>query len=159
MPIVIYRQVDKSDIPAIAQIRAAEWGGEEYWKTRISRYLDGDHHPQHALMPRVMYVAFEGDCLVGFIAGHLTCRYACHGELEWINVIPASRGSGISSELLRRLGAWFIEQNASRICVNVDPANTAARRFYMRHAAQKLNENWLVWNDIGVVLGERHDVG
>ena len=56
-------------------------------------------------------------------------------------------------------GKWFTEQKASRICVNVDPANIAARRFYTRHGAEKLNENWLVWKDISVVLGERLDVG
>ena len=159
MPTAIYRQVDKSDIPTMARIRAAEWGDEEHWRTRISRYLDCEHNPQHALAPRVMFVALEADSLVGFIAGHLTRRYACDGELQWINVIPGSRGSGISSELLRRLGAWFSEQKASRICVNVDPANTGARRFYTRHGAQKLNDHWLVWNDIRVVLGERLDVG
>jgi len=159
MPTVVYRQADKSDIPGVARIRAAEWGGEEHWRTRIQRYLDGEHHPKHALMPRVMYVALEEDSLVGFIAGHLTRRYACNGELQWINVIAASRGSGISSEFLRRLGAWFTEQKASRICVNVDLPNTAARRFYTHHGAEKLNENQLVWKDISVVLGERLDVG
>jgi len=159
MPIVCYRQVDKSDIPAIARIRAAEWGEEEYWRTRISRYLDFELHPQHALMPRVMYVALERDSLVGFIAGHLTRRYGCAGELEWINVNTPSRGGGIASELLRRLAAWFTEQKASRICVDVDPANTTARRFYTRHGAEKLNDYWLVWNDISVVLGEQLDVG
>jgi hypothetical protein len=48
---------------------------------------------------------------------------------------------------------------ASRVCVDVDAANTTARRFYMRHGAEKLNEHWLVWNDISVMRGERHDVG
>jgi GNAT superfamily N-acetyltransferase len=110
-------------------------------------------------MPRAMYVALERDSPLGFIAGHLTRRYACQGELEWMNVIPPSRGCGIASELLRRLAAWFSGQKASRICVDVDPANTIARRFYPRHGAQKLNGHWLVWNDISVVLGERLDVG
>jgi len=155
MSAVVYREVDKSDIPAIARIRAAEWGDEDYWRIRISRYLDRELHPQHALMPRVMYVALDGDSLVGFIAGHLTRRYACDGELEWIHVIPASRGSGVASELLCRLAAWFQEQTASRICVDVDPANTTARRFYTRHGAEPLNEHWLVWNEINVVLGGR----
>jgi D-serine deaminase-like pyridoxal phosphate-dependent protein len=51
--------------------------------------------------------------------------------------------------------AWFAQQKASRICVNVDPANTAARRFYTRHGAEPLHEYWLVWNDLSIVLGER----
>jgi len=90
---VHYRLAEKSDIPAIARIRAAEWETEEYWRVRISRYLNCELHPQQALMPRVSYVALEAESLVGFIAGQLTRRYACDGELEWINVIPECPGS------------------------------------------------------------------
>lgn len=118
----------------------------------MARYLAGEHHPQHALLPRVIYMAVAGDSLVGYIAGHLTRRYSCDGELEWLYVIPKSRGTGIASELLRQLAGWFAEQKAKRICVNVDPANAAARGFYARHRADALNEHWLVWNDITVVL-------
>jgi ribosomal protein S18 acetylase RimI-like enzyme len=158
---VRYRQVERSDIPAMARIRAGEWETEEYWKVRISRYLDRELHPKQALQPRVIYTASEGASLVGFIAGHLTRRHACEGELEWINVIPERRGSGIASGLLRLLAAWFVEQRASRICVDVDPANTTARSFYRRHGAEKLNEHWLVWNNIKTVLGDEptHDLG
>jgi ribosomal protein S18 acetylase RimI-like enzyme len=138
----------------LARIRAGEWETEEYWKVRISRYLDCELHPQQALIPRVIYVASEGDALVGFIAGHLTRRHGCEGELEWINVIPQRRGSGIASGLLRLLAVWFVEQQASRICVNVDPANTPALRFYRRHGARNLNEHWLIWSNINIVLGE-----
>jgi ribosomal protein S18 acetylase RimI-like enzyme len=70
-------------------------------------------------------------------------------------VIPERRRSGVASELLRSLAAWFAEQKAPRICVDVDTANMIARRFYMRYAAVTLNEHWLVWDDIKVVLGQR----
>jgi ribosomal protein S18 acetylase RimI-like enzyme len=128
---------------------------EEFHRNRMARYLAGDHHPQQALMPRIIYVALEGDSLVGYIAGHLTRRYACDGELQWIYVIPEHRGSGVASELLRLLAAWFAEQKASRICVDVDPDNSVAQRFYRRHGAVDLRQYWLVWDDISVVLGER----
>ena len=154
MNILHYRPAERSDIPALAHIRAREWETEEYWRVRISRYLDCELHPQQALMPRVIYVALDGDSLVGLIAGHLTRRHACHGELEWLNVVPERRGSGIASALLRLLAAWFVEQKASRICVDVDPANTTARRFYRRHGADDLNDHWLVWNNISIVLGK-----
>jgi ribosomal protein S18 acetylase RimI-like enzyme len=107
------------------------------------------------LPQRVIYVATEADSLAGFIAGHLTRRYKCDGELEWIDVISEHRRSGVASELLRRLAAWFVEQKASRVCVDVQPANIAARRFYAKHGAEKLNEHWLVWNDIKNVLAAR----
>ena len=155
MRAVHYRLAEKADIPAMGRIRAAEWETEEYWRVRISRYLNCELHPEQALMPRVSYVALEAESLVGFIAGHLTRRYACDGELEWINVIPECRGSAVASELLRLLAAWFAVQKASRICVDVEPNNTTARRFYKRYGADDLNEHWLVWNDIKVVLGQR----
>ena len=151
---VEYRQACRSDVPAMAHIRAAEWGEEEYWRERIRGYLDGEHHPQQALMPRVIYVALEGDALVGFIAGHLTRRYACEGELEWINVVPGNRGNGTAAELLRLLAQWFMEHKARRICVDVDPANSAARGFYRKHGATDLNRQWLVWDDISMVMAD-----
>jgi hypothetical protein len=83
MSTVQYRQGIKSDIAAMARIRASEWGTEEYWIARITGYLDGELHPQKALIPRVIYVALENASLIGFIAGHLTQRYNCDGELEW----------------------------------------------------------------------------
>lgn len=152
MRFVSYRKAKNSDVPAMARIRAREWESEGYWRNRIAAYLACELHPQHARKPRIGYVAYENDSLVGFIAGHLTRRYSCDGELEWINVIPECRGSGIASELLRLLAAWFVAQKASRICIDVQPRNTAARKFYKGHGAKDLNPHWLVWTDIEVVL-------
>lgn len=153
MSTVTYRRAEESDIPGMARIRAAQGDTtEEHWKTRISGYLAGTHHPQKALMPRVFYVALDSDAVLGFIGGHLTRRFGCDGELQWINVIDEMKGSGMASELLRYLAAWFAGQSASRVCVNVAPANAIARRFYVRHGAVELNEHWLVWDDIKVVL-------
>lgn len=148
-----YRKTEDADIPGMARIRTEEWGTQDYWVARIWRYLECKVHPQQALMPRVSYVAVEQGLVVGFIAGHLTRRYGCDGELEWINVSRDCRREGVASELLLLLAEWFSEQRASKVCVNVDPANTAATRFYARHGAGKLNEHWLVWQDISRVLG------
>jgi GNAT superfamily N-acetyltransferase len=136
----------------MARIRAANWGDEEYWTNRISGYIDGKLHPRDALKPRVVFVGHDGVSVVGFIAGHLTRRYRCEGELQWIDVVPELRGKGVAAELLQRLAAWFKAQNAARICVDVQPANVVARRFYMRQGAEVLNDHWLVWKDIEVVL-------
>ena len=113
----------------MARIRALEWGEPEYWQNRIVKYLDGELDPREALAPRIAYVAAEENSVIGFIAGHLTRRYSCDGELEWINVIPERRGNGVASELLRLLAGWFVDQGALKICVNVEPSNTAARAF------------------------------
>jgi len=150
-----YRLARDSDIPAMARIRAANWETEEYWRVRISGYLVGELQPREALPARVIYVATKADSLAGFIAGHLTRRYKCNGELQWIDVIPEQRRTGVASELLRRLAKWFVAQKASRICIDVQPGNIAARRFYAKHGAKKLNKHWLVWNDIKNVLATR----
>jgi GNAT superfamily N-acetyltransferase len=155
MPTVHYRQANQSDIPAMARLRAGRDEGGGASADRMARYLACEHHPHQALMPRVIYVAWEEESLVGYIAGHLTRRFACDGELQWIYVIPEHRGSRVASELLRLLAAWFAEQKASRICVNCGEPNTIARRFYTRHGAEHLAKHWLVWNDIKVVLDER----
>ncbi|HKF53263.1 MAG TPA: GNAT family N-acetyltransferase [Candidatus Acidoferrales bacterium] len=159
MSLFTYREATESDIPAMARIRAAEWETEEYWLRRISAYLQGKHDPQKALKPRISYVAIESDFIVGFIAGHLTVRHSCNGELEWLNVIPEQRGSEVATALLHLLAGWFVAQKALRICVDVQPSNIRARRFYKRHGAEDLNPHWLVWSDIKVVLGRDSALG
>jgi ribosomal protein S18 acetylase RimI-like enzyme len=149
---VEYRQADLSDVASIAAIRAEDWGTRGYWVERVSGYMAGTHHPQKALRPRVIYIATQDGLVVGFIAGHLTTRYGCDGELEWVDVIPEFRRNGVASALLRLLAAWFVAQGARRVCVDVVPENVAARGYYSRHGAEPLNEHWLVWKDVGVVV-------
>jgi ribosomal protein S18 acetylase RimI-like enzyme len=140
--------MEKGDLGQMARIRAAEWETREYWEARLSGYLSGQLSPQKALASRAGFVALDGDSVAGFVAGHLTKRFGCDGELQWINVAQDYRGSGVGSALLRLLAAWFVEQQALRVCVNVGPDNAAAIQFYTRHGAVKLNEHWMVWNDI-----------
>ncbi|HEU4557380.1 MAG TPA: GNAT family N-acetyltransferase [Longimicrobium sp.] len=149
MGIAQIREATVADVPAI--VRAWRLGGGEAGgpDPRIERYLVGEHHPQQALPERAMFVAEHGGALVGYIAGHLTRRFGCDGELQWIFVALRHRGSGVSADLLRRLVEWFREHDAARVCVDVDPANLIARRFYARHGAGELNKHWMVWDDIG----------
>jgi len=148
---VTYREARKGDVAEMARIRAVEWGDEEYWKKRLAGYMEREIDPQKALKPRRLYVAVEGEAVLGFVAGHLTRRYECDGELEWINVAAERRGKGIADELLRLLAEWFTAQKALRICVDVEPKNMVARKFYRRHGAEEMNSHWMVWKDIRVV--------
>jgi ribosomal protein S18 acetylase RimI-like enzyme len=151
---VIYREATDADVAGMARIRSAEWGDEEYWKTRIAAYIAYEDHPQKALKARAVYLGMEGRAVIGFVAGHFTRRYECDGELEWINVAAEKRGRGIADELLRRLAKWFAEKKALKICVDVQPRNIVARKFYQRHGAEDLNPHWMVWKDIRVVLDD-----
>src|SRR5262249_5167148 len=142
-------------IPGMALLRAQGRGRVEYWTDRITHYFEREHNPQMALPPRIGFVAVEGKTVVGLIAGHLSRRYSCDGEVQWIHVAPEHRRSGVASELLRLLAKWFVAQNAFKICVDVDPSNTAGLEFYKKHGAQVLNPHWLIWNDIRVAAESR----
>ncbi len=117
----------------------------------MARYLRREHHPQKALMSRVIYLAETAEGPVGYIGGHLTERYGCDGELQYLYVAPSHRRTGVASQLLRALVPWFRERGASRVCVDVEPENHGARSFYAYHGAVPLNPHWMVWDDIGLI--------
>jgi GNAT superfamily N-acetyltransferase len=146
-----YREADKRDVRQMAQLRAASWGTEDYWEGRIAQYMDGANNPREALASRVLYVVVDDESLAGLIAGHVTQRHGCQGELEWIDVVQSHRGTGVASGLLRQLATWFVGQGALKVCVDVEPENARARRFYTRHGARPLKPHWMVWDDVGVV--------
>jgi GNAT superfamily N-acetyltransferase len=156
MPVKL-RPAESGDISAMAAIRAQQWGDKTFWTDRITWYLRGEHSPQQALAARAVFVAVDEGKLVGFVAGHRTRRLDCDGELQWINVAEKRRGQGIADKLMAQLGAWFVEQDALRVCVNVDPQNTTARGLYARCGARPLNEYWMVWDDAQVLAAHATD--
>lgn len=150
--VINYRQAALPDVAALAKIRAISWGTEQYWSERVTGYLNCTLHPRDALAPRIIYIAEADTAMVGLVAGHLSRRLGCDGELEWIDVVLELRRKGIASQLARLLAEWFVEQGALRICV--DPGNGPARSFYRAIAAQDLNAHWMFWPDIRVLLND-----
>ena len=148
MPITI-RPVEPSDIPAMASIRAKQWETEAYWLRRIPAYLNGELFPQQALALRAAFIAADGKEIVGFVAGHLTRRYQCDAEVEWIDTIEERRRQGIAGALLRIMANWFLEHNARKVCV--DSGNAIARAVYAKYGASPLNQHWMVWDDISTL--------
>ncbi len=150
---VLFRPAEAGDLDAMAETRAREWETEAYWKRRIGSYIAVEQSPQQALAARAIFVAVESGQVVGFVAGHRTRRYGCDAELEWINVAPGHRGRGIAGQLLAVMAAWFVEQGARRVCVDVEPKNTVARGLYARYGAERLNNHWMVWEDARAICG------
>jgi len=153
-PSLIIRTAEDRDVPAMAAIRAAEWETQEYWERRIGNYLAGNIAAQHALQGHTAFVADLDGAVVGFIAGHSTTRHGCQGELEWIDVVQAHRRHGIAGQMIVRLAAWFIEQQALRVCIDVQPKNFIARGLYTKFGAQPLNPHWMFWEDIRVAVAD-----
>ena len=147
----LYRRATVADVPVMAHLpQKGEAGGDP--EDRMIRYLEGEHHPQQALMPRAMWVAEMDGSAIGYTAGHLTRRFDCDGELQWIYVVREHRRNHVASELLKLLAQWFVDRRALRVCVNV--GDEAARPFYFRHGATDLRAHWMVWDDISLVLAD-----
>src|SRR5262245_3200083 len=117
------------DVPAMAQCRLSdtEAGPAD---GRMAAYFDGRHHPQQALAPRTGYVALADGAVVGYVAGHLTTRHGCAGELQYLYVNPAYRRRGVATALVRLLAEWFRAQLAAKVCVCVNADGPAAQPFY-----------------------------
>ena len=145
---VLYRPATLRDVSAMAQLRSEHWGHAPDWEHTVAAYLSGEHHPRHALLPRVAILAEQDGEIIGFIAGHLTRRHQCQGELQWINVSASQRRQGVATGLLHELAGWFLSHDAHRVCVDVQPRNRTARAFYSCHGAEPLNDHWMIWNDV-----------
>ena len=150
---LLYRPATLRDVAAMAQLRSGQWGNAPDWEHTIASYLSGEHHPRHALFTRVVIIAERDGEVVGFIAGHLSRRYQCHGELQWLNVSAQEENAyDIATELLRQLADWFVQNSATRICVDARPGNEAAKNFYMALGAEPLNAHWMIFPDISRTL-------
>src|SRR5688572_24202961 len=101
-----YRRAEAADVPALSLLPGQGEPGEAA-DQRMLAYLLGQHHPQQALGPRGMWMALDGDVSIGYIAGHLTRRFDCDGELQYLYVLPAHRGGKVAAGLLRQLATWF----------------------------------------------------
>src|ERR1044072_4319897 len=102
-----YRAVNNEDVPVLAKFRSNSNEEQMYWEERITGYLKLTHNPQKALSERIIYVAENSEKIIGFIAGHLTKRFNCDGELQWINVLEEYRNRGIGFEMICILNKWF----------------------------------------------------
>jgi GNAT superfamily N-acetyltransferase len=148
------RRATAADVPRMAASRNTNRDAGQA-DARMAAYLEGRHHPQQALAPRVAYVGTVGEVVVGYIAGHLTRRYGCDGEVQYLYVAPPFRRSGVASMLLLQLAEWFDAQGAARICVDVNEESPGAGPFYASHGAQPLRPHWMVWPDIRSVIAEQ----
>jgi RimJ/RimL family protein N-acetyltransferase len=78
-----------------------------------------------------------------------------------MDVAVTHRRQGIAGQLIVRLSEWFVELEAYRVCIDVQPQNTAARALYAKFGAVPLNPHWMHWPDIRVVAqrGDARDPG
>lgn len=133
-----------NDLPAMCRLRAEYQGHLLEWEPRIAAYIIGQLTPAFGLEPRAIFVAVdENNDVVGFIAGHLSKRFHCDGEIYWLNVQADRRGHRIADQLLAALFDWFTQHNAHKLCIEVPPSAESARKLLARHNAQPIGPLWL----------------
>ena len=147
-PTLRFREGKAIDVPAMERCRAND-GDAGPADRRMAAYLDGQHHPQHALAPRMAVVALAEEQVIGYIAGHATTRHGCSGEVQYLYVAPDYRRSGVARRLLASLADWFCIRDIHRVCVNAD---AGAVPFYVALGARPLNEHWYVWEEIAFLV-------
>ena len=145
-----FRIATSADVPAMAACRLSDAAAGPA-DPRMAAYFDGTHHPQQALSSRVGYVALARESVIGYIAGHLTTRHGCAGEVQYLFVAPEFRRRGVATGLLRLLADWFGSARAQRVCVCVDAESPAAQPFYESAGASPFRRFWYGWDDISVL--------
>ena len=115
---------------------------------RMTAYFEGRYTPGEALPPRVGYVAFDGDRMIGYVAGHHTVRQGAQGEIEYLFVAPSHRRMGVATELLRLTARWFVATGATDVIVNADADTPGAVEVYLACGAKRVHKYWLRWSDI-----------
>ena len=146
-----YREATSADVPAMERCRLPDLAAGPA-DPRMAAYLDGRHHPQQALPPRVGYVAVVNGGVVGYVAGHRTRRLGCDGEVQYLYVVPPHRRRGVGTGLLRSLAGWFRDQGIAKVCVNANLDSPPAVPFYLSRGATPIDAHWYVWPDVGVLL-------
>ncbi|MGQ0815993.1 MAG: GNAT family N-acetyltransferase [Gemmatimonadota bacterium] len=106
---VSYRTVASADVNAMLECRLGD-ADSGPGDARMRAYFEGQHHPQQALLPRTGFVAVRDGRVVGYIAGHLTTRHGCDGEVQYLYVAPTHRRHGVAVGLLRFLRDWFFSK-------------------------------------------------
>ena len=151
---VHFRKATSADVAAMAACQSADPANGA--NPRMAAYFERQHHPQRALFPRVGYVAVANGEVIGYIAGHLTTRHDCEGEIQYLFVAPAQRRHGVATALLRLLAHWFQKQGAHRVCVAIAADSPPeAGPFHESVGAAPIKKHWYAWEDIAVACRNR----
>ena len=143
------REANADDAPAMIECRNRD---SEQADLRMPAYFRGEHNPQHAMTPRIGFVAVDNGTVVGYIAGHLTTRHGCAGELQYLFVASAYRRRGIGTALIRRLASWFQFRNANDVCIALAADSPKeAKPFFESLGATPLKKHWYHWEEVGRV--------
>lgn len=149
---VDFRPAREEDVGPISKICPVSRASKEYWQCLLHNYIKNEFNPHHALPDRIVYVATREESVIAFIAGHLTHRSNYPGHLQWIAVEKDYQRKGIGSELLWKMGDWFIKKDTRCVRADVERWQTDLVNFYYNQKAERINTRGVCWNNIGTLM-------
>jgi len=159
---VIVRVAAPADAPAIARVRIDAWRST-YRGMIPDAYLDAmsvdesEAHWRRILQAAPgrfsVFVAVEGEELVGFAAGHMLDppKLGCDAELSAIYLRADRRRTGIGRRLAGTVAAAQRGHGATALLTWVIAGNRPARAFYGALGAELLVEQPFQWDGIDLV--------
>jgi GNAT superfamily N-acetyltransferase len=116
------------------------------WKTWFAAQSPATSKPE-----RAMFKAVSGEAIIGYIAVHLTSRYDKDAEIQSFYVLKDHQRKGVGRGLLLKALEWLEAHHAKSLCVGISSKNPY-QAFYIKYGGRYLNENWIFWDDIGVII-------
>ncbi len=113
-------------------------------------YLNGTHTPKFGKPPRIIYLAFAGETLVGNVACHHTTKQGFEAELQSIYVHPDYQGQGLGTALLRMAVDRLLAAGIASMMVGFYSDNPF-QRFYVKYGGQLTASHRCEWSDLNAL--------
>lgn len=149
-----YREATVNDAPSIVrQIQVsrvkslAHNVSVERTTRRWRNYINRTHTPKDGKLPRVTYLAFANDTLVGHVACHHSTRHDCESELQSIHVLPEYQRTGLGTILLGMAVDWLVRTDITSMMVGFHPDNPY-QQFYLKYGGLKTAPGRCEWHNL-----------
>jgi len=162
MSTAFIRSATPADATAIAEVRVNAW--RTTYKGMIpDAYLAAMKiEDSAALWEKILtaapdatsvFVAVEGDTVVGFAAGHMLGepKHGLDAELSAVYLVNAAQRTGIGQRLVATVAAAQRAHGAHGLIVWVIAGNKPARAFYEKLGAELLIEQPFTWDGMELV--------
>lgn len=114
---------------------------EETIETAVEGWYDADTLSRWLSNDDVVFVvAVDDGQVVGFVQSYVSQGRETVGEIDWLHVVPDSRGGGIGSQLLGRAEQELTKRGVDRIEGRVLADNEAGGAFYAERGFERTGD-------------------
>ena len=153
-----YREATVDDAPSIARVEVkskrasipnvvSEIEMDYDWSlNRWVGYLNKTSSPRFAEEHRIVFLACDGERVVGYAACHHTTKRGIEGELQSIYVLKEYQRQGIGTTLIMRVVKWLLANGKNSLLTGYYGKNPYVR-FYQKLGAD-LSEGPAIWQNL-----------